>query len=338
MTKNDEYLWDRSGPPDPEIVRLEEMLRPFGLKRFVQTGTGGGLWYNIVPLAAAAALVLGLGYLWQPSTPIRSPHWDVRAVAGSPVIGSRPIAGWDKLAIGEWLETDSASRAQLLVGDFGEIDVAPGTRLRLMEATTASQRLALETGHLEASIVAPPRLFVVETPSAKAVDLGCQYVLTVDEDGSGRLHVTAGWVALEFNGRESVVPAGAKCEMRRGQGPGTPYCENASEDFREALIRFDFSGEGNRWLPEVIAASGPCDMMALWHLLRRVGPQERLLVYDRMAQMDTPPESVTRAGVGRLDSPMLENWWQRIKIHRTCYMCGEMDLPLPRPAPDADPS
>ena len=26
---NDDYLWDQSGPPDPEIVRLEETLAPF---------------------------------------------------------------------------------------------------------------------------------------------------------------------------------------------------------------------------------------------------------------------------------------------------------------------
>ena len=26
---NDDYLWDQSGPPDPETVRLEETLAPF---------------------------------------------------------------------------------------------------------------------------------------------------------------------------------------------------------------------------------------------------------------------------------------------------------------------
>jgi hypothetical protein len=26
---NEDYLWDGSGPPDPEIARLEELLAPF---------------------------------------------------------------------------------------------------------------------------------------------------------------------------------------------------------------------------------------------------------------------------------------------------------------------
>ena len=28
MTKPDDYLWDRSGPPDPDALRLERLLSP----------------------------------------------------------------------------------------------------------------------------------------------------------------------------------------------------------------------------------------------------------------------------------------------------------------------
>nr|MBA3396917.1 hypothetical protein [Deltaproteobacteria bacterium] len=30
MSKSDDYLWDRSGAPDPEIARLEGLLAPLG--------------------------------------------------------------------------------------------------------------------------------------------------------------------------------------------------------------------------------------------------------------------------------------------------------------------
>ena len=36
---SDDYLWDRSGPPDPEIARLEELLRPFGQQQSVLAPT-----------------------------------------------------------------------------------------------------------------------------------------------------------------------------------------------------------------------------------------------------------------------------------------------------------
>ena len=46
-------------------------------------------------------------------------------------------------------------------------------------------------------IWAPPSEFVVDTPSARAVDLGCQYDLTVDARGDGYLSVQTGWVAFQ---------------------------------------------------------------------------------------------------------------------------------------------
>jgi hypothetical protein len=77
----------------------------------------------------------------------------------------------------------------------------------------------------------------VNTPSGVAEDLGCAYTLEVDDAGNSLLHVTAGWVSMQLNGRESAVPAGAACATRTGFGPGTPYFEDASETFRKALTR-----------------------------------------------------------------------------------------------------
>jgi len=60
---------------------------------------------------------------------------------------------------------------------------------------------------------------VVDTPSARAVDLGCQYTLNVDDRGDGLLKVTMGWVAFDTDGRESFIPAGAACRTRKRGGP-----------------------------------------------------------------------------------------------------------------------
>ena len=64
-----------------------------------------------------------------------------------------------------------------------------------------------------------PRLFLVDTPATRAIDLGCSYTLTVDVTGDSQLHVTTGKVALvRKDGGEEVVPAGAVCASRRGSG------------------------------------------------------------------------------------------------------------------------
>src|SRR2546425_716999 len=156
-----------------------------------------------------------------------------------------------------------------------------------------------------------PRLFVVDTPSASAIDLGCQYILEVQEDGSSLLHVTLGLVALERDGPETIVPAGAFCRTRKGAGPGTPYFEDASAELQAAVTKIDSvndPGERLRQLQIVIRESHVRDALSLWHLLPRMDAQARGMIYDRLAQLLPPPPEVTRDGILALNPKMLDTW------------------------------
>src|SRR6185295_6519840 len=127
--------------------------------------------------------------------------WRMESISGTPAGSS--------LRIGRWLETDDQSRVRLEVGGHGHVTVEPGSRLRITRSADDHKTLELARGTIDAFILAPPRLFLVDTPAARAVDLGCAYTLEVDETGAGVLHVTLGHVALEGAGRESNVPRGA---------------------------------------------------------------------------------------------------------------------------------
>jgi hypothetical protein len=158
---------------------------------------------------------------------------------------------------------------------------------------------------------APPRLFIVETPTATAIDLGCKYTLEVEENGSSLLHVTLGAVALEHEGRETLVPAGAFCHTRASSGPGTPFFEDSSALFQSALRSVDSgstSTERARQLEIVLSEARVRDGLSLWHLLPRVAPESRAVVYDRLAQLLPPPSDVNRDGIVALDPKMLDAW------------------------------
>lgn len=241
-------------------------------------------------------------------TPNEKPAWEVARLEGKPKIGSSLIEENGQLAVGEWLETDASSRALINVADIGEVNIGPNSRVQLLETRATGHRLALQRGRMQAVIDAPPRLFIVETPSAIAVDLGCEYTLEVDDAGRSRLHVTSGWVALETKGRESIVPAGAMCLTEPGKGPGTPFFDDASAKFRAALAKLDFENGGAEALAQVLAEAREYDTLTLWHLLSRTSASERGRVYDRMAELIAPPAGVTRAGVLRLDKKMLSLW------------------------------
>jgi len=245
------------------------------------------------------------------------PSWEVARLNGAPRINSNRINDTGKLAVGQWLETDDTSRARIDIGNVGQVEIDPNTRVRLVATQPTEHRLELARGRMSARISAPPKLFFVNTPSAVAEDLGCAYTLEVDDAGNSLLRVTLGWVALQLKDRESLVPADAACATRPGVGPGTPYFEDASELFRAALAKLDFEPNDTQWskipaLDIVLHQARLRDTMTLWYLLSRVDENDRGRVYTRMAELVPPPNGVTRDGALRLDQEMLKRWRDRI--------------------------
>lgn len=269
-------------------------------------------WWRVAAVAAALAIAAGVGCVWYA---LRTPptSWSVRSLTGAPLVESTRIGATGDLSVGECLETDGVSRAEIRVGAIGTVEVEPNSRVRLVDANVSDHRLALDRGTLHARIWSPPRLFFVDTPSGEAIDYGCSYTLAVDDAGSTTLHVTHGWVALARNGAESLVPAGAMCAMRKGLEPGTPYFDDSSEALRTALAAIDFEGGGEAALGTVLAEARRRDSLTLWYLLSKVSAPERPRVYDRLAGYAPPPDGVSREQALGLDPRALEAWRKSLR-------------------------
>ncbi|HEY3581978.1 MAG TPA: FecR domain-containing protein [Pyrinomonadaceae bacterium] len=274
-------------------------------------------WWQARAAAVAAVLLVvgGLGVWWFWTRGFKNDlpkgSWQVQSLNGAPRIGEKRIGARGQLGVGEWLETDGSSRAQIAVSSIGQVNIGENTRVRLVETEPTEHRLELARGKLSATIWAPPRLFFVDTPSAVAADLGCAYTLEVDDHGAGVLRVTAGWVALELKDRESMVPADAACETRPGVGPGTPYFVDAPASFRSALETVDFNNDAAAKagaLDVMLSEARARDTLTLWHLLARVEGNDRARIYDKIATFVPPPDGVTREGILKLDQTMLDRW------------------------------
>ncbi len=239
------------------------------------------------------------------------PSWNVETLAGMPKVGDS--FGNEKLTVGEFLETDANSRARVQVADIGNVEIAPNSRVKLVKTKATEHRLSLEKGLIKAKIDAPPRLFIVDTPSAVAVDLGCEYTLEVDKNGNSKLHVTSGFVALENGKFSSIVPAGAIALTKKGKGIGTPFAEDSSAELQSALYQFDFENGGNSALETIIKEANLYDSLTLWHLLSRVPKAERGRIFNALANLVEPPGNVTVEGILRLDKKMLDAWWKEVE-------------------------
>jgi len=313
-----DHLWTELGP---QITQINPVTNR------------GWSWQLKAAAAAALLLVSSLGAWWLYSRGRKEvtgkSYWQVTRLDGTPMIGKEAISNNGQLAVGEWLETDGNSKAQIAVSSIGNVDIDENTRVRLVETQATEHRLELARGKMSARIWAPPRLFFVDTPSAVAADLGCAYTLEVDDQGASKLRVKSGWVALELKDRESIVPAEASCDTQPGVGPGTPYFDDSSSVFRESLKKVDFDPDAvarSAALTSMLADARTKDTLTLWHLLARVDGNDRVRVYEKMAALDPPPPGVTREGVLQLNQSMLDSWRDELK---SIWMGVDKKVPKP---------
>ena len=356
---NQDYLWDTSGTPDPEIQRLESLLADFrhadGTLVLPAELPAAPPKFRalLVPmlslprLAAAATILLGAGltlfFLSRPKpAPETGPAWEVANLQGAPQIGAKAIAADQavaKLHVGQTIVTNADSRASLSQADLGEIRIDPNSRVRLVQTDTNRKRIQLDVGTIHAAIWAPPGTFVVDTPSAVAIDLGCSYTLHVSPDGSGELHTTYGWVGFHLHGRDSFIPAGAMCSTRPELGPGIPYFEDATPAFRDAVVQFDSSSENSSdrsgALAKILSEARAHDALSLWHLLSRADATERAQVYARFAALVPPPKGITRAGILSLDQSMLDLWWNSLGLGEISTWRFWEQSASPQPSPNS---
>lgn len=355
---SDDYLWDGSGAPGPDdrdVVKLEQMLgqlrAPLPPAPALPRAHSGPTHLTdrtrkayattrfLAPaLAMAAAIVLMIASTYRAANvPASSTSWAVERMDGRPQVEARPIADKGRIAVGQTLTTDADSRASMEVSSIGLVTVDRNTRVRLVETRKGRHELALASGTLHAFITAPPGEFIVNTPSSTATDLGCVYTLHVDEDGAGLLSVRAGWVAFEFKGRESFVPANASARTDPDLGPGTPRYDDADQEFRDALDRFDTSRDDTtreQALGFVLMHAREKDAMTIWHLIPRTSGRARAEVTTRLDQLAPRPINVSDDAVQSLDRAALDLWWDSLGLRdATWWRKWKVNGALPPPRP-----
>lgn len=272
----EEHLWDPGAAPDPDVRRLEELLAPYRY-RATESGASSASAPRLalalsVPVALAAALLVA----WQIGLLRRA----VPQPGGYAVQG---LAGVERVGPGDQVVTDTDA-ARLEIGALGDVEVRPGSRLRVLDAGGGGHVLWLERGAIRASILARPRVFQVGTPAGLAIDLGCEYDLTVGDGGAAHLAVRSGRVSFETGGQAVIVPAGASCSSIPGRGPTIPVFDELGEAFRDAAERLWREPTPDPAdLERVLAADVRTASLTLWHLLAAPSRATREAVYERLA-------------------------------------------------------
>lgn len=289
--KTDRYLNDPTAPPSDEVAEIERMLAPLryaGARPVPFRRRRRSLAF----LAAAAMVVLLIGgagvWLW--TWPSARP-W---AVENGSI---------DRLAVGE---TVDASQSLLVrVARIGWMRVAEGSVLTLLSTESNHHRLAMTEGTVHVSIWAPPRSVAVRTPSGDVVDFGCEFILHVDPNVT-RVDVVSGWVRLDNERGEVLVPGGASSAMARSGMPSVPVFKSAPREFAEAIRSLEGSFSAAA-VENAARSARRRDVLTLLVMARRHAPVRDRFV-SRAAELMPPrnAELVTRARGG--DAAAFESW------------------------------
>lgn len=287
-----DYLWEKKGEADAETRELEALL---GQARFSGMELPAEKKVRRWPLVLAGVLAAAAVAVF-----LLVPRDGFIRVDGT------------KLYAAQWFETGPGERATLQLGDsIGHVEVKEASRLRVLRVDKKEQRLELARGSVHAVVLAPPRLFVIDTPAATAVDLGCEYELTVDAAETSKLRVLSGLVELAGRNQKAIVLAGMWSDTPKGGEPSVPIDRRATPAFIGAVERLS-SDPGV--LPLLLGQAERSDAPTLWHLLSRTEGETRRAVYGRLREL--APFPVDEAAVMRLEQPALDAWWQALLAGR----------------------
>jgi ferric-dicitrate binding protein FerR (iron transport regulator) len=288
---SDDYLWNKSGPPDPEVARLEQLLAPLAhdapldalrVRRrrrapFVVLG---------VVVAAAAALAIYLALPRHSGACGGSNGFRFTGVGGDVTCGGSRVAS-GVLPVGGQLDT-GAHEASLSIADIGWAQLGRDTRVRLDRTDRERHQLSLERGHLHARVTAPPRLFAVATKHTEVVDLGCEYTIDVDDAGAGEICVHSGLVELATkSGAVVTAPEGTCAAILAGQNPGLPHVKEVSAELARAIGAYERGEPGAR--DRLLAAATDRDAITLI-AAAAIDPQPAA-VLGRLMELSPPPDA-----------------------------------------------
>jgi hypothetical protein len=305
--KVDAYLFDPTAEGADEVRDIEARLQPLRWSaeaRPLPLSRGQArlpvLHYTRrVAFALAAVLVLvfaGVAFwLW---TWPAGRSW--RATSGS--IASLPV--------GQVVQPSTSTRVR--IARIGWMDIAAQSAVTLLSTRSNEHRLAMSAGRVHVSVWAPPRSVAVRTPSGNVVDLGCEFIVNADDKRTS-VDVVSGWVQLDNEVGEVVVPGGATSEMRRSRRPTVPVFRTATPSFQTAMRQLDDRADAPATaLRIVLSEARRRDVFTLLVLAMR-RPADRQGILERAAQL-MPPRDATVLLRARRDDNAVWTWVHELPL------------------------
>jgi len=242
----------------------------------------------------------------------RNYPWTVSALEGSIKIGNTTFndGKWNE---GETLTTDGNSKALIKIPKVGVIYVDNNSSLVLERGKENANRIKINNGKFRIvnSVLIPSLSLMIY--NSEIIDRNGEFLLKVDSFQNIEVEVKSGFVEIYHNNKSFLVDKNYSCKIQRGMLPSIPIRVDASDSLKLAVDWFEFRNGGDQAIEKIINHSRQNDMLTLLALIPKVSQLQRQIIFQIISNNFPPPESVTRAGIIRLDEEMLYRWWEDIE-------------------------
>ncbi|KAF0149935.1 MAG: hypothetical protein FD143_2659 [Ignavibacteria bacterium] len=238
--------------------------------------------------------------------------WQIVSTIGNLVVDGRNVNddSWDQ---GEILSTDDESMAVVHIPLVGTMEVGNNSVLLLDRAKDGANKVTLKQGIINLINNRDMPDFSILVNGFEVISRGGKFEIENLSLLGAKLKVGYAFVEIEHNGTTYMVDENHTCILKKGFRPGTPVNSNSSDSMRAAVAAFDFEDGGEEAVAKIISFANEQDMLTLLALIPFVSQLQRQIIFQEISNRFPPPESVTRAGIIRLDKEMLYRWWQEIE-------------------------
>lgn len=240
-------------------------------------------------------------------------YWKVSSLAGSPLIGNIAMGALDSVKEGQWISTNDTSRAQIQIADLGIITIEPNSKVIVVKNAEGNNRIFVEYGTIDADMNPHQKSFFVEMPSAVAKDQGGNFTLTIDSVGDGMVFVKDGKIAVESLNKEAIVPAGNIVMTKKDIGVGTPFNQNSSREFKQAIFKFDFGNCEESCVNTILNNAKFTDAITLANLIPSVENKYKGEVYAKLANFVPPPRQIAKDSLPFMNEAEIDTWVDKIQ-------------------------
>jgi hypothetical protein len=252
--------------------------------------------------------------LTQQSTFGLESYWKVSNIQGHSLIGNSTMSSNDSIKEGQWIQTNNDSRAELIVANIGKVIIEPNSKVIFVKGVDGNNRIMVEYGTINTVMNPNSRSFFVEMPTAVATDNGGSYTMTVDSTGDGLVYVRSGKVEIASPNRDAIIPAGSLVLTKRDIGVGTPFSENSSAKFKNALFNYDFGNCNDACVKTLLNSAKMSDAVTLVNLIPNVNKEYSDQVYTKLAAFVAPPKTISSDSIPFINEEEINQWIDKIQV------------------------